>query len=199
MAKNVDDVTFREMRDLIGRMEQFFVDMSNSSQRPPLRDFYVARAPVVADVGEFSMTRQEFKDECDLNVLLAQYEKNGVWPPPLPGVEPQYLDVSEVPDLMGALEYMSKAEAAFMALPAKVRREFDNDPLRFVEFAENGENIGKMREWGLAPPAAARGPTSDSPPGQVPAPQAPGAAPVPPGGPPGGSAVPPGGAAGGSR
>jgi len=65
---------------------------------------------------------------------------------------PQYLDVSEVPDLLQAQQVLEAASAAFMSLPAAVRREFDNDPVKFVEFAQQPDNIDKLREWGLAAP-----------------------------------------------
>jgi hypothetical protein len=57
-------------------------------------------------------------------------------------------------DLMGTMAMLSDAETAFMSLPAQVRREFDNDPLQFVDFASDPENVPQMRTWGLAPPEA---------------------------------------------
>lgn len=111
------------------------------------------------DVDEFaykddlpSMTRSEFQDDCDINLLMARYEKTGV----ISHVnkrEPMYLDLSEVPDLQRSMQILADAEAAFMSLPAKVRAEFDNDAMRFVEFASDPENVDQMREWGLAEPA----------------------------------------------
>lgn len=98
------------------------------------------------------LTRQEFADECDINVLLAQYERTGVLNH-YSSRTPQYLDVSDVPDLAHALEAVERAETAFMTLPASARREFDNDPVKFVEFAQDPANLPRMREWGLAPPA----------------------------------------------
>lgn len=100
-----------------------------------------------------SLTRQEFADECDINKLMAQYEKTGILPSNVNNDVPRYLDVSDVPDLPSALNMLADATAAFMALPAITRREFDNDPVKFINFAENPENIEKMREWKLAPPA----------------------------------------------
>lgn len=102
-----------------------------------------------------SLTRQEFADECDINVLMSRYEATGIMPNVNRQV-PQWGDVSSVPDLMQALQEIEAAKTAFMSLDAKVRREFDNDPLRFVEFAQDGANAAKLREWGLAnsPPAA---------------------------------------------
>lgn len=100
-----------------------------------------------------SLTRQEFADECDINLLMAQYEKTGIIPSSMNNNVPQYLDVSDVPDLMHANNVLIEATAAFMALPANVRREFDNDAIQFVKFAQDPENLPQMRTWGLAPPA----------------------------------------------
>lgn len=122
------------------------------------------------------MTRQEFKDECDINVLMATYERTGALPPMRSG-EPQYLDVSNVPDLQEALSVVAAAEAAFMRLPAKVRKEFDNDPVKFVEYAENPENLEQMRTWGLAPPKPVEAPPAAPAAGSSSEPGAPGGAP----------------------
>lgn len=117
-----------------------------------LRDFYVEHEPVdlYCDPDE-GMTRQEFADECDINVLMATYERTGALNH-FNRVEPQYLDVSDVPDLPRSIAIIEAANAAFMTLPASTRREFDNDPVKFVEFAQNPDNLEKMREWNLAPP-----------------------------------------------
>lgn len=111
---------------------------------------------VPAPIGdEPSMTRQEFSEECDVNALMARYEKTGVWPMPANGAEPRYLDLTGVPDFRQAMDLLIEAEASFMSLPATVRRDFDNDPAKFVEFAEDPKNLTKLREWGLAPPEKA--------------------------------------------
>ncbi|QCQ84663.1 internal scaffolding protein [Blackfly microvirus SF02] len=117
-----------------------------------LRDVYVEHDPVNLAHADDGMTREEFKDECDINVLMAHYERTGVLNFFNPG-QPQFLDVSAVPDLQSALHYMDTANTAFMSLPASVRREFDQDPLKFVDFATDPSNLSRMREWGLAPPA----------------------------------------------
>ncbi|AXH77030.1 MAG: internal scaffolding protein [Microviridae sp.] len=117
-------------------------------------DFFSAPLPGSEEEYDFepSQTRQEFADDCDINIIMARYETTGVISHLNPA-PPRYLDLTNVPDLATALLVMNDAEAAFMTLPAKVRREFDNDPVKFVEFAEKGENLAQMREWGLAPPA----------------------------------------------
>lgn len=106
----------------------------------------------VAVVGKFSMTRQEFAEECDINTIMARYETTGVLPANDPR-PPVYVDFSEVPDnLIGYMELMQRSQTAFMSLPAKVRLEFENDPVAFVDFASDRENIDQLRSWGLAPP-----------------------------------------------
>nr|AVQ10275.1 minor capsid protein [Gokushovirinae environmental samples] len=102
---------------------------------------------------EPSMTRQEMSDDCDINVIMKRYERTGMLP--FNATQPPaYLDLTMTPpDLMTAMNLMNNAESAFMSLPANVRKEFDNDPMRFVEFASDAQNIERMREFGLAPPA----------------------------------------------
>lgn len=99
---------------------------------------------------EPSLTRAEFAAECDINNIMAQYEKTGV----ISHIraEGRYLDLTDVPDLQRALTILADADAAFMSLPATVRREFDNDPAKFVTFAQDEANVERMREWGLAEP-----------------------------------------------
>lgn len=100
-----------------------------------------------------SLTRQEFAAECDINNIMKGYEQGKAWPGVMPGVEPVYVDFTAVPDnLQEAMNLMYSAADSFMTLSATVRREFDNDPLKFVDFASRSENLGKLREWGLAPP-----------------------------------------------
>lgn len=99
-----------------------------------------------------SLTRQEFAEECDINTIMARYETTGQLPINN-GAEPRYVDFTAFPDdLMGTMSQLSQATDAFMTLPAKVRREFDNDPHMFVDFASDPSNIDQLREWGLAKP-----------------------------------------------
>lgn len=116
-----------------------------------LRSVYVLHKRVTLDASKDGKTRQEFADECDINVLLAQYEKTGVLSHFNQG-QPDYFDATSVPDLQESLDIVRRAEQAFMTLPAKVRAEFENDPLKFVAFAEKPDNLEQMRAWNLAPP-----------------------------------------------
>lgn len=103
--------------------------------------------------GETSRTRQEFAEECDINALMARYEKSGVISH-VNNTPGQFLDLGDASalDLMSAMNTLNAASDAFMSLPATIRAEFDNDAMSFVAFAEDASNIDKLREWGLAKP-----------------------------------------------
>lgn len=123
----------------------------------PLSSAFVERMGSVFDPTVWypegpSLTRTEFADECDINILMDRYEQTTIPPANVNRMEPQYLDLVGTPDLQQSLQIMADATEAFMRLPAKVRREFDNDPTRFVAFAQSPDNIEQLREWGLAEP-----------------------------------------------
>ena len=82
------------------------------------------------DCSKDGRTRQEFKDECDINVILNHYEDTGAWKS-FNRAEPVYLDLADgVPDLATAMQVMERARESFMTLTARQRAEFDNDPIR---------------------------------------------------------------------
>lgn len=119
---------------------------------PSITDFYKTSG-VRGDLGKFSdgMTRQEFAEECDINTIMARYEAGGAVSH-VNRQSPVYLDCTLYPGLQAHMDAFREASLAFAALPARVRREFDNDPESFVMYACNPENIERMREWGLAEP-----------------------------------------------
>lgn len=98
-----------------------------------------------------SRTRQDFAKDCDINVLMAHYEKNAVMPP-INGKEPSYFDASGVPDFREALDIAREASEAFMRVPAAVRKELDNDVHRFVEYCNDPANKEQLQKWGLVEP-----------------------------------------------
>lgn len=139
------------------------IEVKRVTTPPELYDFYAYNG---SDTGientEPSLTRQEFSEECDINVIMAQYEKTGVISHVV-AREPTYLDLTDIPDFRTAMDMMSEAEKAFMSLPAKVRKDFDNDARNFVDFAVDPANLDKMREYGLAPPAEPQEPPQVAP------------------------------------
>ena len=94
-----------------------------------------------------SRTKQSFRDECDINNILRQFNVTGQLP--VGSVQPQYGDFSGITDYQSALNAVMAAQDSFLQLPAKVRARFDNDPAFFVEFASNEANKDEMKALGL--------------------------------------------------
>lgn len=97
-------------------------------------------------------TDQSHSHDADINNIVAKYHKTGVFP----GLDgPQiFADVSDAPSYQDALQTVINAESAFMALDAKTRREFDNDPSKMLAFLEDPNNRDKAISLGMidAPP-----------------------------------------------
>ena len=97
---------------------------------------------------EPSMTEQHFKDECDINNIVAQYQATGVLPQG--NREPLFGDFADFPqDLMSAQSYFDEAQARFMQLDAQLRKEFNNNPAELLAFIQNEANRDRAVELGL--------------------------------------------------
>ncbi|QXP08049.1 MAG: internal scaffolding protein [Arizlama microvirus] len=97
---------------------------------------------------EPDLAQQSDSRETDINFIVNTYAKTGQMPQ---RVEPaQYGDFSEITDFRDALERVNAAKEMFAGIPAKIRKEFDNDPGRFLAFANNPANAEKLVEYGLA-------------------------------------------------
>ena len=106
---------------------------------------------VVNDGIDFSddpgYTKQEFKDECDVNVIMKKYTNFGVVPEVRePG---QFGDFTNVPDLMEAHAIVQQSQDDFAALPSAVRERFANDPIRLMKFVEDVGNRDEAIRLGL--------------------------------------------------
>ena len=111
------------------------------------------------DCGDESVTQQCFKDECDINILLAKFAVTGQLPDNVR--VPQFVDFEETFDFQSSMNVIRAAEEAFNAMPAEVRDRFQNDPGRFLEFANDASNYEEALRMGLVikrPEKAAVGP-----------------------------------------
>lgn len=63
--------------------------------------------------------RQEFGHEADINNVILRYTNTGELPPRLNPVEPQYLDVSDVPELQVALQRVRDAHLELERITAE--------------------------------------------------------------------------------
>lgn len=107
---------------------------------------------VKLDLGGESKTQQQFKEQVDINYIVAKYgiqdAQTGIR-----GAQrqPIYGDFSNIPDYSNALQSIIKADKSFAELPSKLRAFFDNDPGKLISFLDNDQNAEKAIELGLIP------------------------------------------------
>jgi len=93
------------------------------------------------------ITEQHHTNACDINLILAQFMETGIMPPT--NTSPQYGDVSGH-NFQEAQNQIALAKTLFEELPEHVRYRFENQPYKFLEFAQDENNYDQMVEMGLA-------------------------------------------------
>lgn len=94
-----------------------------------------------------SRTKQSFKRECDINVIVARVKRGEA---ELPEDSAQrFADVSDFPDYLEMRNRIARADEMFEALPAKIRRNLGNDPSRLVELASTQDGLKQLRAMGF--------------------------------------------------
>jgi phage internal scaffolding protein len=97
-----------------------------------------------------SLAQQHYKDECDINNILRQFNITGLLPEaPL---SPRYGDFTGIKDYQSALNAVIAAEDGFMTLPADIRSRFMNDPANLIDFLANDANRAEAEKLGLVDP-----------------------------------------------
>lgn len=95
-----------------------------------------------------SLTKQAFKDECDINNIMRKYERTGV-------LDHVGMSVPQYGEYMGSLSYQESlnailyAQDQFSALPAELRERFGNDPAQLLAFMEDSKNLDEAVKLGL--------------------------------------------------
>jgi len=115
---------------------------------PDIGDFKERSRAAALVFDDLSRTKQSFKEECDINTIVRKFGVTGLVP--VPSKLPTYGDFTGVIDYQTALNAVKAADDVFEALPSALRKRFDNDPQKFVEFCENPDNLKELQDLGLA-------------------------------------------------
>lgn len=103
---------------------------------------------VIQHVEGESATRQEFKKETDINVIMKRAQKTGQITH-VSGRMPFYGDATQITDYKSALDAIYQANETFMSLPSTLRNKFENDPAKLIAFLQDDKNRETAIEWGL--------------------------------------------------
>ena len=127
---------------------------------PRVRDRWFNTSSVGTLVFGESLTKQEFRDECDINIIVGRY---GATPQPWQNPPTlRYGEFADAPDFLDAQLLVKAAEEQFRTLPAKVRDRFQHNPVRFLEFVHDPNNAAEALSLGLRKPEPP--PVSPAPP-----------------------------------
>jgi phage internal scaffolding protein len=106
------------------------------------------------DQDDPGLTQQEFKNECDVNLIVDKYQRTGLLTH-VAATTGTFMAAPQM-DFQEALNYVRDAEEAFMNLPSEIRKEFNNDPAVMIDFCQDPVNLPKLEEMGLLDPEKLR-------------------------------------------
>lgn len=97
---------------------------------------------------EPTRTQQQFKDECDVNLIMKKYHQTGeIYH--INRKQGVYADLSEVGDFQQMLHTVMEVQHTFDTLPAEVRAKFHNDPAELIEFVKDPKNFEEGLKLGI--------------------------------------------------
>lgn len=91
-----------------------------------------------------SLTKQEFKEETDINFLLERFMQTKELPPVV--LPEHFMDNTQQPTYFEMQTKLAAANSLFYQQPASVRSEFLNDPARFADAVITAMETGN-KEW----------------------------------------------------
>lgn len=112
---------------------------------------YDEKPPVRFECTGPTMAKQSMAAECDINLIMAKYEKTGLISHVKEHGGTYGNFISDV-DYHNGCNAIIAAQNMFESLPAGVRKKFDNDPANFLAFVQDPDKEKDLIEMGLASP-----------------------------------------------
>lgn len=99
-----------------------------------------------------SLTVESDAKETDINVIVKRFNITGEMPLAHGRVPRMHMDElsGEFHSFRTMADQLNSAEEMFMEYPADFRARFDNDAVRFADWATDPRNVDEMVELGLA-------------------------------------------------
>jgi phage internal scaffolding protein len=125
-------------------------------------------------VFEESKTEQSHKLEVDINNIVKRAGA-GELIAKVNSLQEWHFDDVTNNDFQEAMNAIIKARDTFNSVPSAIRKQFDNDPAKFMDFVRNPDNQSQLIEMGLATAQVEPGPIEvvisnpESPPTETPA------------------------------
>lgn len=96
-----------------------------------------------------SLTEQCHMDECKVQNILKKYRETGRLEHTAK-YEGTYMDFANAPDYTEAQIIIANAKSMFETVPASIRSQFDNNPMKYVEFMQDENKRDEIEAMGLS-------------------------------------------------
>ena len=118
---------------------------------PKVKIYSRFNTPVIPGLSctDKTRTQQHFRNECDINMIVQRAINTGNTQVFTTTQRAQYYDCSAYSDYQSALEMLDNVADDFYSLPSRIRKEFGNDPDKYVSFMSDPRNAAKAVELGL--------------------------------------------------
>jgi phage internal scaffolding protein len=141
-------VVGQKVSRLCGEEGEYRLEVGDNAIDVVDKDGKYIRKKIVTYTGDDSQVVKSMQDETDIKNILQKYGRTGMLP--IVKDEALYGDFSDMPTFQEAQNIIIKAEKQFEGLNSDVRKKFDNDPAKFLEFCSKEENYEEMVKLGLA-------------------------------------------------
>lgn len=108
------------------------------------------------------LTKQEFREEADVNVMMKRMILTGQPPLSASTLAPIFADVSDIGCYADVLRRVVAADAAFMELPPEIRTRFNNSPAELVEHLQDGNTLAEVIRTHLKLPPSVAAPVLEA-------------------------------------
>lgn len=127
----------------------------------PFITAYGPKTKVLITFTTAGRTKQSFKDETDINQIMARFIRTGALEFTNKH-EPRYGDTTGI-NFQACMDVITSAQNMFKDMPSKIRNRFDNDPAKFLDFVNDPENTEEGVKLGLLTPRKAEEATPTPP------------------------------------
>ena len=97
---------------------------------------------------EVILVEQSHKDEVNINNIVKRHGVDLI--AKTAALQQFTYDDNPNNDFHETMNMILKAKDSFSSVPSEIRKQFDNDPAKFMDFIHNGDNQQQLIDWGLA-------------------------------------------------
>jgi len=95
-----------------------------------------------------SLTEQSHAPSCDIHTIMRKYRRDAVLDH-VSQYKGTYADFAQVPDFREAHTIIAEANSMFETVPSHIRADFENDPIQYIAFMQDPDNVKAIEAYGL--------------------------------------------------